>query len=1125
MTPSESSNKRQSTALLAVPVFLVFAVLCAGVWQKHQSAGRDPFVEVMNIGKTHFEMGKPELAIEDFRKAIDLLPTHTDAHLNLANALLLADQPEQAIQAAEQTLQIDPNSPPAWYVKGCSHLRLHQYEPALKALQQCLAFDSNIAAVHFQIGLAQQGLRNWEDAIVCFQATTDFEPQHPAAHYNLSQALIRQDRREEANQELILHQQIAANAASNFSAGAAAFERCAYTKVRVPFQLQQPDHKGTQVQFVDLTGKTFGNTASAKAFRGPIGVMDIKQDGSQDLLVMTQENSFQLLINTNGTFAPLGPALPGIPGARYHRSLVGDLQNDRNEDAIVLGDQGSHVFRFATNGAMTDVSQFSRLNDLAAIDGALVDLDFTGKTDLLAITHTNTVRVFRNLGNLYFKDISATSGVPNTVTTAQSMTLDDWNNDDLMDLFLTRTGSAPLFLVKQRGGPLLATNAIPDLPSGSLLAVGDLNNDLRNDVVVGGTDRLEVFFNGIEKNGTLLLPGSSAGLQQLTLVDYDNDGWLDILGTGTGIKLWRNLGSAGFREVSQDVGLDKITDPIASATVADFDGDGDTDFLLDTGETGLRFLANEGGNSNLQLKLRLVGNRSNASGLGVRVEMTAGGLRQIRTVRQLPIEIGVGNHAKLDSLTVRWFDLAWFELDVQVEQGVIQDKVELNLPTGSCPYLYAWDGTGFRFITDLLSAAPAGLPMIEGVYIEADTDEFVWLGNDSQIKPRGSQYVLQITDELREVLYYDETKLFVVDHPAGTEIFPNDKLLPGKPFPPSQLHTLQNARPVIRAIRSDGLDVTARLQAVDQQMVSPVNLRIPQLRGLAEPFQVTLDFGPLQTNRSLVLGLVGWLHFGGGMANVAASQNPELPFPFPSLEVETAEGTWQPVDVRFGAPAGKTKRVMVDLENLPAGSRRLRISTAFEIHWDQIALYEKGDPTANQVTALAPASANLHWRGFGVYESWPWFLPLTPNYDQVRQNPPWRITPSGWCTRYGDVTELLQKRDDAMVILNGGDEMTLSFAANDLPAKPPGFVRDFFLYDDGWDKDADFHVLEGTTVGPIPFHGMNDQLYGREKRPVIDGDWWIEKYNTRWVGPLSVDREGVRRMAGTAKPGNRQGNP
>src|SRR5437016_2822011 len=81
--------------------------------------------------------------------------------------------------------------------------------------------------------------------------------------------------------------------------------------------------------------------------------------------------------------------------------------------------KGSHVFSFRTNGAFMENTAFTRLQGLGAIDGILVDLDFTGKLDLLAVTATNDVRMFRNLGNMYFRDITATSGIPNVTGARQ----------------------------------------------------------------------------------------------------------------------------------------------------------------------------------------------------------------------------------------------------------------------------------------------------------------------------------------------------------------------------------------------------------------------------------------------------------------------------------------------------------------------------------------------------------------------------------------------------------------------------------------------------------------------------------------------------------------------------------
>jgi hypothetical protein len=201
-----------------------------------------------------------------------------------------------------------------------------------------------------------------------------------------------------------------------------------------------------------------------------------------------------------------------------------------------------------------------------------------------------------------------------------------------------------------------------------------------------------------------------------------------------------------------------------------------------------------------------------------------------------------------------------------------------------------------------------------------------------------------------------------------------------------------------------------------------------------------------------------------------------------------------------GTPAGKTKTILVSLEGkLPPGSRRLRLKEAFEIYWDRIALMEVKPAAWTKITTMSPSEANLHFRGFSRLQNFPSDWPLTPDYNAVSPNSYWAITPGGWCTRYGEVSELIAGRDEGLALINGGDELSLHFTLTSLPLKPEGSVRDFFLYADGWDKDSDFHVAAGTQVEPLPFHGMHDQLYGHEKRPQFSTDALHRKYNTRWV--------------------------
>jgi hypothetical protein len=167
------------------------------------------------------------------------------------------------------------------------------------------------------------------------------------------------------------------------------------------------------------------------------------------------------------------------------------------------------------------------------------------------------------------------------------------------------------------------------------------------------------------------------------------------------------------------------------------------------------------------VKVQLLGNRSNASGLGCKVEIETGGLRLLRSVQRLPIEIGVGRYERLDAFLVHW--LNWpqgsTETPVRCDEPIL--AVEAIIQEGSCPYLYAWDGQRFRFITDILGAAPLGLPVAEGRYIEPDAEELVRVGDETTFPPKDGHRVVSITEELREVLYLDEAKLVVVDHEPG----------------------------------------------------------------------------------------------------------------------------------------------------------------------------------------------------------------------------------------------------------------------------------------------------------------------------------------------------------------------
>lgn len=1100
-------SRPSSRASLATLLAAVALLIIAGCKKSETAAETDQFTRLSNLGKSQLESGDGSKAAEFFKQALALNPTLIEAQLNLANAHLLAGQPDNAIQLARQVTQVDHNSAAAFYIAGCALLRKGEAAEALKAFQQSHKIDPAITALNFQMGLAHERLGQLEEAIQQFQLVIEFDPEHPAAHYRLSQALLRAGRQAEAGEALKKHQELLAKR-PNPASDVAVFERCKHTLAKLPFKLEQPDKDGIKVTFAEASATAFGEAK----YQGPVGVIDYAHDGRNNLLVR-EGDSFRLLVNSNATFRPQGALLPGIAGASYHRALVGDLQNDQTEDVVLLGDKGAHVFKFTTNGVPSDATRAAGFGALTAVDGVLVDFDYTGKLGLIALQPEGKgIRTFRNLSSafaMYFSESGVTSGLPASVSAARQLILEDWNNDEMLDLLITRDAQPPQLFTRERGGPFAATNAV--YPAGAVFAAGDLNNDSITDVASVSSDRLVLTFGGGKPAESLPL-GTATTAEGITLLDYDNDGWLDIAVHGEGLRLWRNRGSAGFLEVTKELGIaSSITGKVRFVAAADFDMDCDTDLVVATDTSGLKLLRNDGGNANRQLKLRLIGHRSNSSALGVRYEVSAGGLRAWRTVRQLPIEIGVGKHDQVDSVAVRWFDGFINNDEIKVNPCAIVALDEIEKPSGSCPYLYAWDGKDYRFVTDLLGAAPLGLPVSDTRFVDADPVELVRIGNEESFPAKDGHHVLQITEELREVLYLDDARLVAVDHPADTEVHSTSKLRPGGPFPQPEIVTLHKRQPLRHAINHEGTDITTALTDIDSRMASPTKLRARQLRGLAEPHSITLDFGPLETSHPLVLALTGWLRFGGGMANIGAAHTPELPFPFPTLEVEARNASgaleWKPVDVVVGSPAGKTKSIIVELDKkLPAGAQRLRITAAFEIHWDRAALFEKRDNSETHITTVSPADADLHWRGYSEFEPWPWYLPLTPNYTQVRPTADWTITPSGWATRYGRVEQLVRTNDQALALVAGGDELTLRFAASAFPPRAANSKRDFFLQTTGWDKDADFHCELGFQIDPLPWQGMDPQQYGKETRPAFPQDELMKKLNTRWVGPYTLTK-------------------
>jgi hypothetical protein len=156
---------------------------------------------------------------------------------------------------------------------------------------------------------------------------------------------------------------------------------------------------------------------------------------------------------------------------------------------------------------------------------------------------------------------------------------------------------------------------------------------------------------------------------------------------------------------------------------------------------------------------------------------------------------------------------------------------------------------------------------------------------------------------------------------------------------------------------------------------------------------------------------------------------------------------------------------------IPAGTRRIRIVNNLKIYWDAIRIDQTSDAHDVRVSQVPLADASLDFLGY------PREIRLTPASDTTYSYAHRSMTgpyarAAGNYTRYGDVHELLAKSDDRFVVFSSGEGVKLDFDPRKLPALPAGWVRDYFFYADGFEKDMDFYAAHAFTVEPLPRHTL-----------------------------------------------------
>jgi Tfp pilus assembly protein PilF len=837
--------------------------------------------------------------------------------------------------------------------------------------------------------------------------------------------------------------------------------------------------------------------------------------GSAGSPVTALANGREVRLSTGTSFSfPGGPsAIAPLPEG----ILQIDFNYDFKTDLVLAGAGGLRFMRQDSAEKFTDVTANTKLpNNVvrAAYTGAwAADTEADGDLDVVLGKKEGVPPVLRNNGDDTFTVIQPFPGISGL----QAFAWADFDSDGNADAAIVDgTGRLHIFH-NERQGQFSEVSLPAGLSSIKAIGVADTNNDGVLDLVAVESSGAISSVSYSEKNGwsvapLVQIPHSNAilaGEVRLQIADLDNNGTMDLILSSVGPRTGQNsnspliwLGDAGskFTLLNGASGLSSIYD------VADLSAGGRLELLGFDGN-GKPGQATSHGSKNYHWQIvrphakQAVGDqRINPFGIGGEIEIRSGLLVQKQPIDGPQLHFGLGNQTSAEVVRVVWPNgTVRAEFGVQADQDVVTEQ-RLK---ASCPFLFTWNGRRMEFIKDAVpwgSAIGLRINTLGSAKIAA-TGEWYKIGRD-QLVPHDGYYDLRITAELWEVYYYDRIALMTVDHPAGTEIYVDERFV----IPPAKLGFTTVATPhrIARATDDNGNDVTAIVSALDGHALD--NFGRGQYQGITRDHYVEIDLGEdAPKSGPLYLIAQGSIHDTESSLNVAITQGNRWRAHGMSVEVPDGHGGWVTAQANLGFPAGRKKTVLFNLTNIfrPGTPRHVRLRTNLEIYWDCIEWAQGKPEAAVKTQTLDSSMADLHYRGYSVIDRPDAGAPEVPDYYQLlgtKQR--WRDL-IGYYTRYGDVRELLNRIDDRYVIVDSGDELSLRFPEQS-PA-PAGWLRDFILVGDGWIKDGDFNSTFSKTVLPLPYHAKDDYVDrpGRLEDEYVyrqhPEDW--QKYHTRYITP------------------------
>jgi Flp pilus assembly protein TadD len=1161
-----------------------------------------------NLGAAYMNQQLFEKGLRNFRQAAELDPKLRIARLNQGIALLNLQKIDEAKAALEDSLKLDPKSPQAWYNLGLLTKNTGDAQTAIDDFKRVTEIDPNDADTWYFLGASYVQARQFPQAIEAFRHALRINPLHASAEFGLSRAYQQSGKVDLARENLKRFQYITQNKLGS-PVSLAYGEQGQYSRaVESPQSALKPPPQ-IKVQFVDATKEAGLATPSALTPEGDrmfyLGsgacFLDYDGDGRIDLFLPDNGAQGMTLYHNlgNGKFEDVTKASGLDPKVHAISCTAGDYDNDGATDLAVSDGARVYLFHNEKNGTFKDMAEAAGIRHrVGQVDIGLtfVDYDHDGDLDLYVMQPSGASNQFakptsgpvqlallqghnsmwRNNGNGTFSDVSRETGLDVSGVNAVGT---DYNNDRAVDLVVAGSSGTLLFLKNPREGKFIQEWGEQIGPPGNSplgAAVLDYDHDGWMDVAFSHSrSGINLWHNREGKMAATFAKEDSPNafpdyLRSLKMFetnwvrsygvaafDYDNDGWVDLVAVGETnegkgeIKLFRNLGPDGFKEVTADVGLDRIhlEHPRAIIT-GDYDNDGATDLLITQNHGPAVLLRNEGGSQNHWLRLGLKGLADNKSAIGTKVEVFAGGNRQKFEIygsngylgQNSPyLTVGLGDAKEADVVRLLW------------PTGVLQDEInvagdrqenitEIDRRGSSCPTLFVWDGKRYRFVADMLGAGVVGhwvgpgqrdIPRpLEYIKIEKDMirerqDSYSSASsgrassqNGGEVGHPKSTLSFRFMEPLEEAVYLDQVRLLAVDHPQDLDVYPNEFFASNPPYPQFKVVVSRSAQPPAGAWDEHGHDVLPDLLA--HRYFG--DFVLTQFLGFAQPHRLTLDLGAPYDGGPMWLLMHGEVEYFSANSMYAASQAGVRAIA-PYVEALGKDGKWTLVIDDMGFPAGGPRTMTADLSGkLPVGTQKIRITTNLQIYWDSI-LIDRTEQPEDSVKAL-PLVARLDSRGrlsphgsshaeyrltsvpllradLG-FHGYPLKIEGTPPgnvnyvYEKASATGPY-TRPAGTYTRYGDVLPLLAAVDDRLVVFGSGDEVQLDFDPANLPKLPQGWVRDYFFAACGYEKDMDFYAADGDFVAPLPFLSMKDYPYAPPQSFPLDDEHvnYLLEYNTR----------------------------